>query len=137
MPPVAAATDVPPASDDVAPDAPPLWPHPQLPAAWITAATRLVPSGLAPRPVQVEAWLAIASGADVAVVAPTGMGKTLAFTLPLLAGRDILRGYTLIFAPIRELIFGMCESLQDQLLMLGNGAPFTARCVTTRTHPAR
>ncbi|KAF3322889.1 DEAD-box ATP-dependent RNA helicase 36 [Carex littledalei] len=78
-----------------------------------------------PTPVQSQCIPRILAGDNVLAVAPTGSGKTAAFTLPILhrLAEELFGVYALVLSPTREL----ATQLAEQFRALG--APINLRCV--------
>ena len=59
------------------------------------------------RPFQAQVVDASLMGKDIMVISPTGSGKSLCFQLPALVNE----GMTIVFSPLRSLIFDQVEFL--------------------------
>jgi ATP-dependent DNA helicase RecQ len=82
------------------------------------------------RPGQAEVLTAFLSGRDVAVVLPTGGGKSLCYQIPALLFSSLGRGPTIVVSPLIALMEDQVQSLQTLGInagLLHSGLPYGAR----------
>ncbi|KAK9455478.1 ATP-dependent RNA helicase ROK1 [Dipodascopsis uninucleata] len=91
-----------------------------------------------PTPIQSEAIPALIQGRDVIACAPTGSGKTIAYSLPLVhklaSDSDLGEFRGLILVPTKELAIQVCDQLQRLTLKTSLKVKVLSKAVIAQSH---